>query len=117
MEMQVYKNKYGVSINKCCASCAHKQYDAKVRLCMKGEGMVSPTSYCQDWKLSECYENVGKGDGKVKKGHYLMYCLRKMDADNALSIERAQKKIAHERLSVNEIREEYRKKYGAIYAL
>lgn len=108
---------YGIKVKKCCASCSHMQPDNKTRVCMKGEGLVAPTSYCLDWNLRKGLENAGKGGGTVKKHSYLQYCLEVIDDDNARVIEYAQKKLLYKRKTIDQIRESYRKKHGDIFVI
>ena len=68
------KNKYGISIVKCCASCKHKQADSRVRLGLNGEGSVPSDYLCKAWEMSEGLDNAGKGGGKVKKKDYFEFC-------------------------------------------
>lgn len=112
-----YTNGYGIKIKKCCASCSHMQPDNKTRICMRGEGIVAPTSYCLDWELRKGLENGGKGGGKVKKGDYLQYCLGVLEEDNAKAIEYAQKGLVFKRRMLFDIRDCYEKKYGEIISL
>ena len=75
-EKQFFKNYYGISIVKCCASCKHKQFDkGSSRLCMKGEGNVTPSYLCNDWEMNEKLQKAGMGGGRVRRIEYLRYCL------------------------------------------
>lgn len=115
MEGIFYKNKFGVSIKKCCASCKFKQMDVRVRFCTRGEGIVSPHSICEDWTMNPDLDNAGKGGGRIKKRSYLINCLDRLDEDNYLAIERKRKKLPHKRLTLQHIRSDYEKKFGDIY--
>ena len=73
------KNKYCISIVKCCASCKHKGYsnDERFRNCGKGLGKHRPDYLCRDcWEMSEKLENAGKGGGQVKKPSYIQYVIQ-----------------------------------------
>ena len=67
----VYVNRYGAGIVKCCASCTHKVIDTRSRICDCGGGIVKPSDLCTDWQVQKGLENAGKGGGKVKKRAYL----------------------------------------------
>ena len=110
-------NEFGIKVKKCCASCKHMQPDNKTRICMNGEGVVAPTSYCLDWMLRKGLENAGKGGGKVKKASYLQYCLGVLDAEHAEAIEYAQKNLLYKRSSLEQIRYSYKERFGDIYQL
>lgn len=68
---ELYVNKYGAGIVKCCASCVHKVIDTKLRICDCGGGVVRPSDCCTDWQIQKGLENAGKGGGRVKKRAYL----------------------------------------------
>lgn len=110
-----YKNKFSISIKKCCASCKFKQMDVRVRFCTIGEGIVSPQSVCGSWQMNPDLDNAGKGGGRIKKKKYLNICLDRLDEDNYLAIEHKRKKMPHKRLTLQQIRSDYEKKYGDIY--
>jgi hypothetical protein len=112
-----FVNGYGIKVKKCCASCSHMQPDHKTRICLNGEGTVSPKSYCLDWELRKGLDNAGKGNGSVKTDGYLQHCLGILEEDNAKAIECAQKKVAFRRRTLENIRTAYREKHGDIYAL
>ena len=65
--------------------------------------------------MKDMYENVGKGDGKIKRLSYLKYSLERLSDDDLAAFIAAEKKIAFNRVSLSEIRSEYIKKYGSIY--
>lgn len=69
------KNKYGIDIVKCCASCIHNQ-GAKTeftRECDAGEGEVKPSSYCTAWRMKPALDNAGRSTGRVKKKAWIEY--------------------------------------------
>ena len=78
--MEFYKNIFGVSIKKCCASCkfmTHK--DADLRSCTKGYRGVGKDFLCGEkwWEMNPGLQNAGKGGGKVKKYEYLHLLITK----------------------------------------
>ena len=106
MEKIFKKNKYGIDVVMCCASCAHN-LGAKTehtRICEAGEGEVRPTSLCTAWEMKDSLNDAGKGGGNVKKSDYLMFLLKF-----------EQPKDAAYRVSIDDIRKMYEKKHGSIY--
>lgn len=97
------RNNYGVAIVKCCASCRFKKMDARYRVCVKGEGLVASSWVCDKWEMSVNFQNAGKGNGSVKKGSYLQYCLDCREK--------------YKEMPLLEIRAEYIKKNGSIYLI
>lgn len=96
------RNGYGVRIRKCCASCRHKAIDSRLRLCMKGEGHVSPTSVCEMWECNPPLMSAGKGDGMIKDPMYLRYCIDRKFPDGGEA----------ENVSVMVLRQEFMEKFG-----
>lgn len=109
------KNKYGITIVKCCASCSFKKIDNRMRICMAGEGAVPASYVCQNWQMSPDYEKVGKGGGKIKKYEYLQYILNRLEIAESEAITAASKGLFYRRPSIAEIHEDYMKEYGDIY--
>ena len=72
------KNKYGIAVVKCCASCLH--HDSKgedyIRYCKKGMGKRR-LDYCcgSGWAMMPSLDNAGKGGGRVKKPQYIKFVL------------------------------------------
>ena len=55
------KNKYGVSIKKCCASCkTHEPLDpdGPHRICTKHDKVVDKSDCCGDWNISEAINRI-----------------------------------------------------------
>ena len=82
------KNRFGIQIKKCCASCKHHtdgEKDNKRKclrygvehsldyLCAKGWEMMRPGNPPKPGELN--LDNAGKGDGRVKKPQYIKYVL------------------------------------------
>lgn len=107
-KVKIYaKNKYGISIVKCCASCKFKMCDNRLRYCIKGEGTV-PTDYlCSTWEMADGLSQAGKGGGRIKEKAYLDFFLNVMEHEN--------RKAAYLRKSIDDIRETYNKNFGDIY--
>lgn len=72
---EFYKNRYGILIKKCCASCIHCLLDNRGRVCDYGEGHTSSGYLCTDWELKPPLEKAGMGGGKVKRHEYSVYLL------------------------------------------
>lgn len=73
------KNKYGINIVKCCASCRKHESDGdeKKRIC-KVTRDKHPLDYlCSGcWEMDPRLDNAGKGGGRVKKKSYIEYILK-----------------------------------------
>lgn len=68
------KNKLGVPIKVCCASCAFKVINGKEkRECKISKLSVSPHDLCSEWKMIEWLNNAGLGGGSIKKKQWLDY--------------------------------------------
>lgn len=111
------KNRYGVAVCKCCASCKNKKMDGGNRLCMNGYGLVSPSWCCDGWVMAEHLNHVGKANGSVKRYEYLHFYLDTVDEDNMKELECSKKGLAFRRKTISEIREEFERKYGSIYSI
>lgn len=87
MKITTIKNKYGIKVVKCCASCIHNSGVASgdTRICDAGEGIVRTNSYCQGWAMHPRYDIAGKGGGKVKKLAYLQYLIANYDPETKAS--------------------------------
>ena len=71
--MKTFKNKFGIEINICCASCQFRDFDNKTgkRICSLTEQQVESKNICDDWHLSQGLENAGAGGGTVKSYQHL----------------------------------------------
>ena len=71
--MKKFKNKFGIEINICCASCQFRDFDNKTgkRICSLTEQQVDSNAVCEDWHLSQGLENAGAGGGTVKSYQHL----------------------------------------------
>ena len=60
------KNRYGIEVKECCASCQHKenQKDGS-RVCAKMQLLVEAKNCCRLWEMSEGLENAGLQTGGV----------------------------------------------------
>jgi hypothetical protein len=71
--MKTFRNKFGIEINICCASCQFKEFHKKTgkRICLVTEQPVDSKDICEDWHLSQGLENAGVGGGTVKSYEHL----------------------------------------------
>ena len=68
MTMETVVNKYHVSVEKCCASCRHKEVDNDgKRICTKMRLKVTQQFVCHMWQMSEGLRNAGMSGGVIKK--------------------------------------------------
>ena len=98
-----YKNINGINIVKCCASCKKCMISKNARVCIIGQGIVSPSYLCGSWALKEAYYYIGKGDGNIKKRDYLRFVIDNISSDK-------KKPLAL-------LREEFTSKQGTIYEI
>ena len=109
------KNRYGITVVMCCASCKHKRLDNNMRLCTKGEGAVPPNYICPDWEISDTFNKPYKGDGRVKTQRYLQYALDRITEDDRQAVLASAAKKIYKRVSISQIRDDFEKEYGHIY--
>lgn len=71
--MGTYRNRWGIEIRICCASCQYKEYDKKTgeRICTLTQRQVERQELCEEWHLSQGLEMAGSGGGEVKSKEYL----------------------------------------------
>ena len=68
------RNKNGIEINECCASCEFKKIDSNQgRMCLKKHKGVGRKGWCEAWTISKGMQNAGNGGGKVKSLGYLKF--------------------------------------------
>lgn len=114
---EYYKNRHGIAIKKCCASCQHnggtKGADNS-RICTNHQGVKRPSDVCPEWELRHVsdppergeiiYENAGLSGGRVKAFSYLKFLH-----------DYEQPRDKREHVPVKQIREEYQQQYGDIF--
>lgn len=98
-EKLTMKNRYGIPIVVCCASCSHnKGADTeKTRVCDFGT-KEKPNYRCLNWEMKRSLDNAGKGGGLIKKLAFLEY-LRDYKTFKP----------------IHEIEKEWEAKHGSIY--
>ena len=70
------KNKYYISVVKCCASCSKHVATSVERVCIcQITGQKHPIDYlcCSGWEMNPALDNAGRGGGMVKKPSYIEY--------------------------------------------
>ncbi|MCR5577866.1 MAG: hypothetical protein K6F74_01430 [Prevotella sp.] len=107
------RNKHGIEVRECCASCKHKDLTkfAASRFCLMHHKKVKPREWCEQWKMSEQLEAAGSSGGKIKKQAYLKY-LMAVREDESLA---DQLKVQYPHKSIEQIRREFEEKNGSIY--
>lgn len=74
---EYHKNRYGINIVKCCASCQHRgePKDYYYRLCCLDKRKHRTDYLCSSWSMDMNLSNAGKGGGMVKNPMYIRYSL------------------------------------------
>lgn len=64
--MEIVLNAYRIKVNRCCASCQHKEcmYDGS-RVCQKMGLVVEQKFVCRQWEMSDGLKNAGLQTGGV----------------------------------------------------
>ena len=71
--MTTRRNKRGIKVKRCCASCINKKIDDDgIRHCTKG---YESCKTCRHWRMSEALRNCGTPYGVIKNKAYLRYVL------------------------------------------
>ena len=113
---QFATNRCGIKVRKCCASCIHKCLSStSARTCaLHGKKEeVDQLHVCDHWQMEPSLDNAGDGQGKVKKKDFLMFViLRRRTEDQSIELGIISE---DERLSIEDLREEYISKNGNIY--
>ncbi len=99
--MDIRKNKRGIKVKRCCASCANKKIDEfGVRHCTLG---YDSCDTCRHWRMREELRNAGTPFGVIKTKEYLHYVLniRNRELDSGCFKKRVPLR------DISEIRKEY----------
>ena len=99
--MDIRKNKRGIKVKRCCASCANKNIDEfGVRHCTLG---YASCDTCRHWRMREELRNAGTPFGVIKTREYLRHVrdIRLKEQENARMGEMV------EPTEIKEIRKEY----------
>lgn len=61
------RNRCGIRVKKCCASCAQKGLNSTCnRFCMLTHETVEATDVCEQWEMHEDLMNTGRRRGVVR---------------------------------------------------
>lgn len=103
------RNRFGIRVKKCCASCAFKDLTRAVteRHCKEHAKTVNPGEVCECWKMSSLLQALQFSDGQVKRRQYQLYLLK-------VRTEELEKKVKKQK-STETIRAEFESLYGSIY--
>lgn len=106
-QKEFVKNRKGLGIVKCCASCQHKAIDRDIRMCMNGGGIVSPDYLCPSWQMSENLINAGSEvGGQTKRPEYIQWLLERREDE---------RKKCQSPAPIGKLIEEYEEAYGSRY--
>lgn len=105
------RNRNGIEIKECCASCKHRCLDNDGRSCSLTKVPVASGYRCEKWTMHKRLQNAGNSGGKVKSWHYLHFFMERW----------TQQREAYEAgrievtglLSAEDIRKEYREQHGS----
>ena len=69
--MEMVPNRFGIMVQKCCASCQHKCLnDMAQRCCELTKRKVKSRQVCDNWQMSEQLEMLGCEHGHVQRREY-----------------------------------------------
>ncbi|MCR4816647.1 MAG: hypothetical protein K5842_05640 [Bacteroidales bacterium] len=107
------ENEFGMSVKRCCASCAHKELTGRLkdRECKEHDCLVRPRNVCLDWVMDKPSQRAGATEGRVKKREYLMYLLEVREREYLA--EKQGNRVTP--LTISEIRQLFEKEQGSIY--
>ena len=119
--MEFERNKAGIPIRKCCASCESR--DDKIRTrgekrtCLLGQTDPNRLLNCDRWRMRKKIMEMKVGGGRVKSDKYFNYLMsirhkeirsqEEHDKDNTNPLPRKQ--------TIPEIRKKFIKLYGSLY--
>ena len=64
--MKTVMTAYRVKVNRCCASCQHKEcLNDGTRVCQKAGLKVEQKYYCSQWQMADGLKNAGLQNGGV----------------------------------------------------
>ena len=105
-------NKYGIMINKNCASCANKSLDDFARRnCRLTRKMVRASNVCDSWQMSSQLENLGCEHGYVQRREYQLTLLE-VRASEVLA---EMKGLTISPKPLEDIRKEFEDQHGSRY--
>ena len=108
------RNRNGIEIKKCCASCRFRQINSeKGRFCKKHQKKVKAGWLCEDWEISKGLQGAGDSGGRIKSWKYLTY-YRERWTEQRESYQAGGLRI-ESLLTTEQIRKEYEEQFGSIY--
>ena len=106
------RNRNGIEIKKCCASCRFRQISSeKGRFCKKHKKTVKAGWLCKDWEMNPDLEHAGDSGGQVKCTKYLDYYRKRWLEQREAVITGNMK--PEDMLTTEQIRKEYNEQYGS----
>ena len=106
--MATRRNKRGIKVKRCCASCKNKEIDNYGnRHCTKG---FESCKTCRSWRMRDELRKAGTPFGVIKSKEYLLYVLdiRDREMNSSCFVNREALR------DIEEIRKEYRAKQKEI---
>ena len=107
------KNRFGIEVLPCCASCGRRLINIEGRQCSLNGNPVAASDCCDHWEMEKGLQNAGRGGGKVKKCHYLVFYMERW-LEQRHAYESGEISAAELR-SDEDIRKEYEEEHGSIY--
>ena len=113
MKKEFTKNVHGITVKKCCASCAYKDLSKAdfVRYCTQRKIKVKACSLCCLWQMSKQAQLAGWSQGRVKRREYLEYLLKECENWKLAT----QLGLHVEMKSIEELRVKFEQEQGSIY--
>ncbi|MBR6036216.1 MAG: hypothetical protein IKP41_04605, partial [Bacteroidaceae bacterium] len=100
---------------KCCLTCKNRCEDCEnCQMCRLLGVKVAAKDLCSSWKMAECYQQVGRNKGKIKKKEYLMFVLAQRE-EEAEAIEQGIL-MEEDCKTAEELRAMFEEGFGSIYA-
>ena len=77
--MEYERNRAGIQIKKCCASCERREDNIRMpngkRTCILGQTEPERILKCDMWQMREKIMEMKVGDGRIKSDNYFAYLL------------------------------------------
>lgn len=108
--MEFIRNKNGLKILACCASCENGFRDIEnLRQCRWDRKELKTHGPCDKYRMREKTMNCGAETGKVKRIEYIRFAMewKQQEIQNQVAV--------NSRAGFDKIRREYEKLYGSIY--
>lgn len=112
---EIVRNRYGVRIKVCCASCQHKAFDlVDDRICMRRQCRVDRQEVCSLWTMSDAvdYIRTDGEKGNVHKKEWLDFLVEQAMLEKKMASYSEEKR---KELDVKNLREAWEKVNGSVY--